>query len=216
MVSMNRTSPLLLFYALSLGAVASTLTLNTTLSGANEVEIACRKTEVWTTPRWSPSVSWNCRKIIERLERVEPESLIEDVPFGHEFLPPGIDPEYPAPEAVRTPWKLTDGTASFLSFFPPSSHGSSSVRPQVKLAKDVGRIGPCTMAITTLAQVPLGFLPLEVGPGPFSDTGYSNWWLVRQKLLDLIPACVDKGEGGMAWFSKLERLFSHPIGVFGY
>lgn len=131
MVSMNRTSFLLLLYLLSLGTLVSTLALNSTLSGANELKQACRKTEVWTRPQWTASVVWNCRKIIERLERVEPESLLQNLPFGHEFLPPGHPPEYPASEAIRTPWKLTNGR-SFLypflySFSPPSLHGSSSL-----------------------------------------------------------------------------------------
>ena len=211
---MNRTSSLLLLCPLSLGTLVSTLALNSTLSGANGLKQACRNTDVWTRPQWSPSVVWNCRKIIERLERVEPEALIPNLPFGHEFLPPGQTPEYPASEAVRTPWKLTNGTNSlcpvFDSFSPPSSHGSSSLQPHVKPTKGVGRIGPCTMAITTLAQVPLGYLPLEIGRGPFPDIGYTSWWLIRQYLFDLITGCVDKGEAGISWFGKLKRLLLIP------
>ena len=110
MVSMNRISPLLLLYFFCLGAVGSTLVLNNTLGGANTLKTACRKTEVWTTPQWSASVRWNCRQVIGKLERLVPESLISGQTFGHEFLPRGQIPEYPAVEAVRTPWKLTNGT----------------------------------------------------------------------------------------------------------
>ena len=107
---MNRTSSLLLLYLLSLRTLDSTLALNNALSEASGLKSACRKTEIWTTSQWSSSVRWNCRQIIGKLEKVEPESLISNVPFGHEFLPPGHSPEYPATEAVRTPWKLTNGT----------------------------------------------------------------------------------------------------------
>ncbi len=106
---MNKISPLLLLYSLPLRAVASTLSLNSTLSGANRLKTFCRGTEIWTAPEWTSSVSYNCRRVIETLVRLEPESLNEDVPFDHEFLPLGMEPEYPAVEAVRTPWKLTNG-----------------------------------------------------------------------------------------------------------
>ena len=211
---MNRNSPLLVSCFLYLGAVGSALVLNNTLDGANTLKIACRKTDVWTTPQWSATVRWNCRQVIGKLERLVPESLISDQTFGHEFLPRGQIPEYPTTEAVRTPWKLTSGTnfPSFFCFsfffFRHSSHGSSSVLPCSRFTKDVGRIGPCTMAITTLDQVPLGYMPLEVGRGPFPISGYTSWWLVRHSLLNLISECIDKGEGGISWFGKLGRSFS--------
>ena len=217
---MNRNSPLLILCFLYLGAVGSALVLNNTLDGANTLKTACRKTEVWTTPQWSASVRWNCRQVIGKLERLVPESLISDQTFGHEFLPRGQIPEYPATEAVRTPWKLTSGTNFsffYYLFFPPhSSHGSSSVLPHSRFTKGVGRIGPCTMAVTTLDQVPLGYMPLEVGPRPFPISGYTSWWLVRQSLLELITECVDRGEGGIAWFGKLGRSFPGFMRVFGY
>ena len=119
MLSMNKTSALRLLCSLSLWAVASTLSLNSTLSGANEAKTACKSTELWKTPQWTSSVSYNCQRVIEILARVEPESLLEDVPFDHEFLPLGRDPEYRAPEAVRTPWKLTNGMIS-CQLVPPS------------------------------------------------------------------------------------------------
>ena len=72
------------------------------------------------------------------------------------------------------------------------------------------------MAVTTLAQIPLGYLPLEVGSGPFPDSGYSNWWLIRQGLLRLMEYCVVRGEGGITWFRKLECSFPDPKGVFRY
>ena len=72
------------------------------------------------------------------------------------------------------------------------------------------------MAVTTLAQVPPGYLPLEVGSGPFPDRGYSTWYLTRQKLLGLMDDCVASGEGGIRWFSKLEYSFPHMKAAFGY
>ena len=72
------------------------------------------------------------------------------------------------------------------------------------------------MAITTLAQFPVGFLPTEVGRGPFPDIAHASWWATRLKLIDLLRECVVNGEGGIRWFGKLERSFSGPIGIFGY
>ena len=73
------------------------------------------------------------------------------------------------------------------------------------------------MAITTLAQIPVGWLPTEVGPGPFPDSGgLKRWWSVRLSLLYVMEQCVDKSEGGLSWFGKLKRSFSGPIGIFGY
>ena len=72
------------------------------------------------------------------------------------------------------------------------------------------------MVVATLSQIPPGFLPLEVGPGPFPDRGYTSWWLIRHYSLDLVKECVDKGEGGIKWYGKLKRSFSGPIGVFRY
>ena len=69
------------------------------------------------------------------------------------------------------------------------------------------------MAVTTLAQIPPGFLPLEVGPGPFPESGYTSWYLVRQKLLSLMIDCVTKSEGGMIWFRKLECPFPQSKGA---
>ena len=72
------------------------------------------------------------------------------------------------------------------------------------------------MAVTTLAQIPQGYLPSEVVRGPFPDNGYSSWYMIRQKLLGLIEDCVANGEGGMKWFRKLERPFPQPVGVCRY
>ena len=96
------------------------------------------------------------------------------------------------------------------------AYGSSSLQSYFETTKEIGRIGPCTMAITTLAQIPLGYLPLEVGPGPYPTSGFSNWWLIRQRLLELMDDCVDKGKGGIGCFRKLEYSFPDPKGVFGY
>ena len=109
---MNKTSSLLLLYSLSLRAVALTLSLHSTRT-------ACRKTEIWITPQWTSSVSYNCKRVIETLSIVEPESLLDDLPFGHQFLPLGQEPEYPTPDAVRTPWKLTNGMICSSTHFPP-------------------------------------------------------------------------------------------------
>ena len=71
------------------------------------------------------------------------------------------------------------------------------------------------MAITTLAQFPVGFLPTEVGRGPFPDIAHASWWATRLKLIDLLRECVVNGEGGIRWFGKLERSLSGPIDIFG-
>ena len=92
---MNKTSSLLLLYSFTLRAVALTFA----------TKIACRKSEVWITPQWTSSVSYNCQRVIETLAIVEPESLLDDLSFGHQFLPPGQG----TADAVRTPWKLTNG-----------------------------------------------------------------------------------------------------------
>ena len=113
-VWVKRTSTLLLLYSLSLRAVASPLSLNSTPSGANRVKTACRSTAIWKTPEWTSRVSYYCQRVIETLEIIEPESLSYDVTFGHQFLPPGQDPQYPTSQAVRTPWKLTIGMSSCL------------------------------------------------------------------------------------------------------
>ncbi len=214
MVSINRISPLLL--SLSLRAIALTVSLNSTLSKANGYKTACRNTEVWTSRQWTASVSYNCRRVIESLKRLEPESLVPDGTFGHEFLPLGRQPEHPYLEAVRTPWKLTNGMIVCPLCFPHSSCGSGSLRPLVNIAKKIGHTGPCTMAVTTLAQIPLGYLPLEVGPGPFPKSGYSTWWDIAEDLLGLMDDCVDKGEGGIRWYRKLKCSLPDPKGVIRY
>ena len=132
MVSMNRTSSLLLLCSFCSGAVVSTLTSNTTLSG--ELRTACRRSDAWITPQWPPSVIWNCRNIIDRLGTLEPDSATtyEEEGDTHAFMRRGLRPPYPLRNIVRTPWKLTNGTNFFLSFFPPSSHGSSSFQCHFK------------------------------------------------------------------------------------
>ena len=129
MVSMNRTNSLLLLCSFCSGAVVSTLTSNTTLSG--EHKIACRDSEIWTAPQWPPGIIRNCRRIIERLQILEPESL-DPAGIVYEFLPRGQRTRRPESEVVRTPWKLTDGTNFFFFVSPPSSHGSSSLQWHVK------------------------------------------------------------------------------------
>ena len=126
MVSMDRISTLLLLCSFCSGVVVSTLTSNNTLSG--ELRTACRRSDTWITPQWPPSVIWNCRNIIDRLGILEPESAttFEQEGDSHAFMRQGLRPPYPVQNVVRTPWKLTNGTNFFLSFFPPLSHGSSS------------------------------------------------------------------------------------------
>ena len=92
---MSKILSLLLLYSFSLRVVA--LTFST--------KIACRKSEVWITPQWTSSVSYNCQRVIETLTIVEPESLLDGLSFGHRFLPPGQG----TADAVRTPWELTNG-----------------------------------------------------------------------------------------------------------
>ena len=129
MVSMKRTLSLLLLCSFCSGAVVPILTSNTTLSG--EHKTACRRSGAWTDPEWPPSVTWNCRRIIESLHTLEPESLDQNG-FVYEFLPRGRRTRRPESEVVRTPWKLTNGTNFFLFCSPPSSHGSSSLQCHVK------------------------------------------------------------------------------------
>ena len=59
------------------------------------------------------------------------------------------------------------------------------------------------MAVTTLASVEVGFLPTDVGPGPYPDIGVEYWWDVRNSLITLRDSCVSNLEGGMHWYRKL-------------
>ena len=118
MVWMEKTSTLLLLYSLSLRAVASPLSLNSTLSGANRVKTACRSTAIWRTPEWTSDVSYYCQRVIGTLEIIEPESLSYDVTFGHQFLPPSLHPQDPTSQAVRTPWKIAIGMKFCLILSP--------------------------------------------------------------------------------------------------
>ncbi len=131
MVSMNRTSSLLLLCSSLLGTVVSTSTVNTTPG----IKTVCRNTDVWTAPQWPASIGLNCREIIRRLDTLEPESLQAMSPV-HDFLPLGVSPQSPTPEPVRSPWKLTDGTNFVLFLFPSSSQGSSNVQCHVKYSRE--------------------------------------------------------------------------------
>ena len=58
------------------------------------------------------------------------------------------------------------------------------------------------MALTTLASVATGFLPTEVGPGPFPDNGVDYWWDIRNSLIALTETCVNDLKGGIRWYRK--------------
>ena len=107
-----RTACLVFLSSLCISISAYVVSRNSTAPSNWGFKTACRDTGLWTTPQWSRSASYNCFRIIEALQRIEPEALLDDVPFQHQFLPLGIEPEYPAPESVRTPWKLTNGQLS--------------------------------------------------------------------------------------------------------
>ena len=71
-------------------------------------------------------------------------------------------------------------------------------------------VGACTLAITTLDSVPLGFLPLEISAmGPFPRSGTSWWWdLWNDALKHPLKECVPQGQGGMTWDSEF-TLFTY-------
>ena len=58
------------------------------------------------------------------------------------------------------------------------------------------------MAVTTLASVASGFLPTDVGPGPYPEIGIDHWWDIRNSLMALIDTCVNDRKGGVRWFRK--------------
>ncbi|KAK0515253.1 hypothetical protein JMJ35_002632 [Cladonia borealis] len=81
-------------------------------------------------------------------------------------------------------------------------------------------VGSCTMAVTTLASVAIGFLPTEVGPGPFPDNGVDYWWDIRNSLSALTETCVNNRKGGIRWYLPGATEF-HPepkpsLGLFIY
>ena len=56
------------------------------------------------------------------------------------------------------------------------------------------------MAVTTLASMEIGFLPTDVGPGPFPDSGVDYWSDIRTSLIVLIETCVHNRKGGIRWY----------------
>ena len=68
------------------------------------------------------------------------------------------------------------------------------------------------MAVTTLASMEAGFLPIDVGPGPFPDNGIDYWWDIRKGLIALKETCVNNRKGGIRWYRKFRLLFPAPLG----
>ena len=58
------------------------------------------------------------------------------------------------------------------------------------------------MAVTTMASVESGFLPTEIGPGPYPATGEDSWYSVRNSLISLRDNCVRNNKGGVSWYRK--------------
>ena len=59
-------------------------------------------------------------------------------------------------------------------------------------------IGPCTLALTTLKSVPVGYLPTEIPKPPYAPGGYTSWHDVWVGAKMLYESCVnDKAQPGM-------------------
>lgn len=48
----------------------------------------------------------------------------------------------------------------------------------------------------------IGFLPTEVGGGPFPNSGVDYWWCIRESLIALRETCVNNRKGGIRWYRK--------------
>ena len=56
--------------------------------------------------------------------------------------------------------------------------------------KWLGLSGPCTLAVTTLATVPRGLLPMEVPQGPYPLYGYAHWHSIWKGTRELLESFV--------------------------
>ena len=61
-----------------------------------------------------------------------------------------------------------------------------------------GLSGPCTLAVTTLAAVPIGLLPTEVPRGLYPLSGYTNWHSIWDDVRELFKSCViERNQAGI-------------------
>ena len=59
--------------------------------------------------------------------------------------------------------------------------------------------GPCTLAVTTLASIPMGWVPEEVGPRYFDPHGYSTWFSIHDSAEAILDRCLTQQKAGMSW-----------------
>ena len=201
----------------------------------------CRDTDIWIQPPL-PSPSWGpqevyllCQILINDMYHTQPEIYTPDPPL-HEFYPRGTVPAYPdLTNPVQTPWRFTRGKNKYFSnggIFPafprsccccccccccgPIHFAFGSDMMETKLIDCTGLflalIGQCTLAVTTLDSVPLGYLPAEIrAMGPFPRRGTSWWWNIwNDALKHVLVQCVSQGKAGMTWDSEFALLTYLP------
>lgn len=56
-----------------------------------------------------------------------------------------------------------------------------------------------------MASIPAEFIPPEIGPGLFDDSGQMSWSNVFDDATDILRDCVagDRRVAGIAWYSEL-------------
>ena len=75
--------------------------------------------------------------------------------------------------------------------------------------------GPCTLAITTIHSIPVGWLPPELGPGPFPPFGYATWGDIWHLANWIWHYCVQNRVAGIRWTQSQDTL-TPALGVFFY
>ena len=86
-------------------------------------------------------------------------------------------------------------------FLPPSltpEPGPVAVRTPYKLIN-----GPCTLAVTTLDSIPIGYIPAELRPGHFDEYGFSTWFNIWDDAKMVLDTCVNEQKAGITWIGKL-------------
>ena len=74
--------------------------------------------------------------------------------------------------------------------------------------------GPCTLAVTTIDSVPVGWLPTELGPGPFDPFGYATWLDIWEHAEAALDVCVQEQRAGISWIESQDRPNKPTIGIF--
>ncbi|KAL2047155.1 hypothetical protein N7G274_001174 [Stereocaulon virgatum] len=75
--------------------------------------------------------------------------------------------------------------------------------------------GPCTLAITTIHSIPVGWQPPELGVGPFPPFGYATWRDIWNYANWIWHYCVQDRWAGIRWTRSQDTLVP-ALGVFFY